>query len=242
MDEYSDEVLEQTPERATKFLSGIGAVPVIRTLLAQAMMGDEDILEGRGLLLDALALPQGPEAVNDTEQARAQRAATAELDQWDEPNFARHRAALHRHFPNQEVYVFHDLSASTGPSAVTGIATFLARLDALEDGTDLHRQATKKEDKKAVQLLASRGLTRAERGRLGALVGVALGPTKALSDAPAPAADTARRQALVKLKDWYEEWSATAKAVVKKKGYLIRLGLASRKRSARKASPQVPST
>src|SRR4051812_42755432 len=44
---YSDEVLEQTPERVTKFLSGLGAVPTIRTLLAQAGMSDDDIIEGR---------------------------------------------------------------------------------------------------------------------------------------------------------------------------------------------------
>jgi hypothetical protein len=242
MVDYSDEVLEQTPERVTRFLSGLGAVPIIRTLLAQASMGDEDILEGRDLLLAVLGLPQTPLSVSDTEQAKAQRAATAELDQWDEPNFARYRAALHRRFPDQEAYVFHDLSASTGPSAVTGVATFLARLEALEQGTDPNRQATKKDDKKAVLLVASRDLDSAERGRLKALVGVALGPTKALSDAPDPAVDTTRRQALVKLKDWYEEWATTAKAVVKKKSYRIRLGLASRKPPTRKASPQAPST
>src|SRR5262245_61698334 len=96
---YSDEVLEQTPERATKFLSGLGAVPTIRTLLAQAGMSDDDIIEGRTLLLAVLAAPRSPEAVRDTDKAKAQRAAVAELDQWDEPNFARFQAALLRRFP-----------------------------------------------------------------------------------------------------------------------------------------------
>jgi hypothetical protein len=36
MDDYSDETLEGAPERVTKFLTGIGAVPEIRTLLFQA--------------------------------------------------------------------------------------------------------------------------------------------------------------------------------------------------------------
>jgi hypothetical protein len=34
---------------------------------------------------------------------------------------------------------------------------------------------------------------------------------------------------LAQLKGWYDEWAATARAVVKKRGYLIRLGLAQRK-------------
>ena len=38
-----------------------------------------------------------------------------------------------------------------------------------------------------------------------------------------------RRAALVALRGWFEEWSATAKSVVKKKSHLIRLGFASRK-------------
>ncbi|AUX43918.1 uncharacterized protein SOCE26_053740 [Sorangium cellulosum] len=45
--EYSDVVIEGTPERAIKLLMGIGAVASIRTLMAGAGMTDDDILEGR---------------------------------------------------------------------------------------------------------------------------------------------------------------------------------------------------
>src|SRR4051794_1074842 len=104
--DYSDEVLEATPERATKLLTGIGAVATIRTLLFPAGMSNPDIAEGRTLLLACLAKPQeaGPEM--DTEGARAQRAAVAELDEWDEPNFARIGATLTRRFPDAGEYVF----------------------------------------------------------------------------------------------------------------------------------------
>jgi hypothetical protein len=123
---------------------------------------------------------------------------------------------------------------------VTGVATFLARVEALESGSDPARHATKKEDKKAVALLANRGLDKAERARLKALVDVALGPTEPLPEAPAPAAKTSRRDALIKLRAWYDEWAATAKAVVDKRGYRIRLGLASRKPPARKTAAPAP--
>ena len=229
---YSDEVLEQTPPRASKLLNAIGAVSELRTLMGSAGMTDEDIDEGGQLLLACWGQLPGAKRDEDTEEARAQRSATAELDQWDEPNFARHGATLRRHFPSAAEYVFHELSASTGSEAVAGVATFLHRVDALENGTDPARKDTQKEDKKAVLLLAKRGLTKEERGRLASLVQVALKPTATLE--AAPEAEKKRREARVKalvaLKDWYEEWSAAGRAVVKKRVYLIRMGLANRKK------------
>jgi hypothetical protein len=229
---YSDEVLEETPARAAKLLNGIGAEPVIRTLMHDpGKMTDDDIAEGGKLLLACWGQLPGAKVERDTEEARKQRAATAELDQWDEPNFGRYGAALRRRFPRAGEYVFHDLSASTGAAAVAGVATFLKRVEALEKGTDPGRQDTKKEDKKAVELLSTRGLDKAERARLAALVEVALAPTATLDPAPEHDAQRTeqRKSALTDLKDWYEEWASTARSVVKKRGYLIRMGLANRK-------------
>lgn len=234
---YSDEVLESTPERATKLLGGIGAVATIRTLLAQAGMSDQDITEGRDLLFGCLAAPRAPTVIVDTDAAKEQRAAVAELDEWDEPNFARFGATLKRHFPDAGEFLFDGLSASTGVAAVKGVFTFLARLDELDNGSNPARQDKKKEDKKAIDLLAKRGLDKKERARLRELTKVALGPTDVLPDAPVSPTPEARHDALVALRDWYEEWATTAKAVVKKKGYRIRLGLATRKPPTKKAKP-----
>ncbi|WP_437645984.1 hypothetical protein [Sorangium sp. So ce362] len=239
--EYSDAVLETTPERATKFLMGIGAVAAIRTLMAGAGMTDDDIIEGRALLLDVLAAPRKTGASADTDDARAQRAATGELDQWDEPNFARYAAALRRRFPEVHAHVFKDLAPSTGTASVQGVATFLARLDALENGAAPDRAGMKQSDKKAVAFLATRGLEKAERKRLQGLVDVALGPTSPLP-APTELPEAAhRREALVKLRAWFDEWATTARAVIKKRGYLIRLGLANRKVRQRKPAATPPS-
>ena len=231
---YSQEVLESTPERVTKFLQGIGALPVVRTLLAQNGMTDEDIKEGRTLLLRCLAEPIEAPVELQTESAIAQRAAVAELDQWDEPNFARFGASLRRHHRSAHDYVFRDLKPATGALAVQGVATFLARVDALEAGSDAARRDTKKEDAEAVAVLESRGLTRAERKRLQKLVDVALGPTAALDELPKMKSSTsARLVALNELRSWFDEWSTIARAVVKKRGDLIRLGLAVRKAAAK---------
>ena len=105
------------------------------------------------------------------------------------------------------------------------------RIDALEKGSDPARVEHKKDDKKAVDLLAERGLDKKERARLADLVKLALQPTATLPAVPEADAkrQAAREAALTALKDWYEEWAAAARAVVKKRGYLIRMGLASRK-------------
>ncbi len=231
---YSQQILEVTPDKATRLLSGIGAVATIRTLLSEAGMTDQAIIEGRDLLFACLAAPRGLSAAQDTDDAKAQRAAKAELDQWDEPSFGRFGATLKRHHPGAEAYVFGDLSASTGDAAVHGVAMFLTRIDALEAGSDPDRSGTKKDDKKAVELLATRGLDKAERARLRKLVNVALGPTATLPDGPAAQTPEQRVQALTRLREWYDEWAATARAVVKKKSYRIRLGLANRKVGVRK--------
>lgn len=233
---YTIEVLEEAPARVTKFLQGLGAVPMIRTLLAEAGMTDEDIAEGRKLLLECLAEPRTAAADLDTDQARAQRAAVGELDQWDEQGFARYGATLRRHFPSAYDYVFGTLKASSGAESVNGVAMFLARIDALESGSDPQRAAFKKDDAKAVALLARRGLTKAERQRLKKLVDLALGPTAPL-DALAPPDNDARLRKLGNLRGWFDEWAETARAVVKKRAYLIRLGLASRK-FAKKDEPE----
>lgn len=48
---FSDRVLEETPARVTKFLTGLGAMAPVRTLLASTGMKDVDIQEGLDLLL-----------------------------------------------------------------------------------------------------------------------------------------------------------------------------------------------
>lgn len=231
-EEYSLEVLEGTPPRVTKFLQAIGSLPIVRTQLAQAGMKDTDITEGRELLLACLAQPLTAKANPDTEDAKQQRAAIVELNDWDEPGYGRFGATLRRKSKSAHAYIFNGLAASRDPAeAVKGIATFLTRLDALEAGTDPDRADSAAEDRAVVQFLAERQLTTAERSRLRALVDRALGPTKPLDVLPEVDPIPARVQKLTAVREWFEEWSEIARAVVKRRADLIRLGLAHRKSS-----------
>ena len=153
---YTDETLNEAPADATRLLGAIGAEPSIRTSLHLAGMQDEDIIEGRNLLLACLAAPSASPIVTETEASRSQREAVVELDEWDEPNFARYQAALVRRFPAQARFVFDKLSAARGIDAVRGVATFKARVEALRDGSDPNRTATRKADRKAFEFFGSR--------------------------------------------------------------------------------------
>ncbi|MEZ4393369.1 MAG: hypothetical protein R3A48_19965 [Polyangiales bacterium] len=234
--DYTDEILEETPMRVTRLLTGLARSSVIRTHLHRGGMLDVDVTEGRDLLFRCLAPPPSS-ASGDTADARRRRDAIAALDAWDEPNFARYRAALRRHHRPSGEYIFDGLSAATGAAAVQSVATFLQRLDAVEAGRAAGISRT--DGRKAALLLAARGLTDAERGRLRGLVDDALGPAEALP-APDTSAHDARREALSALRAWFDEWSAVARAEVTRRDHLILLGLVARRRPKKPAPEPIP--
>lgn len=89
-----------------------------------------------------------------------------------------------------------------------------------------------------LKLLNDRGYTKAVRDHLRSLIAIAkAGTGKAL------AADPKKEQAradyetgLRQLHAWHKDWSTTARAVLKRKDYLIRLGPAKRKPPTKKES------
>jgi hypothetical protein len=70
-----------------------------------------------------------------------------------------------------EAFVFADLAAVRGPSALGAMATFLRRCEELESAPA--RKATRKEDKAALATLEERGLTKALRDDLQAKLALA---------------------------------------------------------------------
>ncbi|HVY48803.1 MAG TPA: hypothetical protein VHB21_23100 [Minicystis sp.] len=208
--------------------SAVTKFPALYAQLAKAGYTADDHQEGWRLLLAAAGFtptaappPRAPSPAFD---------AMAELDALDEDVFARARAALERLHPSAFAFVFAGgLAASQGPGAVVGMGVFLDRLDALEHGKG-REKSEHKGDLAALATLEKRGLTKAERKRLHALVDAAkdLGDAPAPPPAPAPTHDDLRA-----LYAWYKDWSTTARSVIKKRASLISLGLA--KRIARKS-------
>lgn len=230
-DSISDTVLAETPARVLKFLGAVSRSSRIRSTLATRGYGDEDHQEGWSLLLkdSGYANPKPPTGA--TEAAKA----TAELDAWDEPNFRVIRATLERRFPDQAKFVFaNDLAPSTGAGAVLSVATLLGRLKALKDASD--RKATRKQDHAALAVLDQKGYSAAELARLAGLVETASQAAPVVDPSADRATEDEQRAARLAVRAWFDEWSETARAIVKRRDDLIALGLAAR-RSSDKTAP-----
>jgi hypothetical protein len=226
--------LEETPERSLRFLSGVGTSSGIRTILASRGYSEAEHQQGWKLL----HLATGYETpISPPRQNQAASQAIAEIDAWDEPNFRLARAALARRFPKQAEFLFQDLAAATGAAALLSVRTLLERLDMLDGkraGRDHKNKADKKADEEAVALLATRGITTAERARLRKLLDTAESGAQPDPDAEKAAKEAAvqaarREEALLDLRGWFDEWSEVARVVITRRDYLIRLGLAKRK-------------
>ncbi len=236
---YSRQVLEDTPSRVLQFLSGVGTSPLIRGALGGFGYTAQDHEEGWTLLHHASGYQAAaPEPLADRPAADA----IAELDAWDEPNFRLARAALSRRYPDQAGFVFAGLEAAAGPAAVLSVKTFLDRLDALQGavaGRDHKVKATKQADAAALKTLSARGITDTERARLRQLIAAAERGEPPTQASAADQDDAALRlTALAALRSWFDEWSETARVVIKRRDQLIRLGLAQRRSGTDKEDPE----
>ncbi len=203
--------------------------PVRRELERAGYTAAEHALGWRLLLTASGYAPEAPAP----RLAPEVLAAMTELDGADEGTFLRARAALRRHHPEQEAFVFAGLEPGSGAASVVATALFLERLDALESSPE--RAATRDDDHAALATLAARGIDPDERARLARLVHLAQGARLELApEGPSP---TERDAALGALIAWYADWSDTARAVVKRRDHRIALGLGKRRR---RSEPEVP--
>ena len=232
--------LEDTPTRVFDFLRGVNRVAAIRTTLETKGFDQDAYNEGWNLVLkvSGYSTPQAQEVLRNEEANEAQ----AELDQWDEGGFRIIRATLSRHHPAQAEFVLSGLGPSQGFAAVAGVAALLDRFDALESSPA--REATRQEDHAALALLAKRGINKSERDRLRSLVlkvtQAQHAPAAAKPDDASKTKEGQYQADLGALRSWYDEWSEIARTVIRRRDWLILLGLARRKRSKASPEPETP--
>lgn len=219
------QTLEQTPGRSLVFLRGVGTSASIRAALARRGYTRVEHERGWALLLASSGQFEDPGA-EDVDDLAVQQ-AIADVDAWDEDGLRIVNASLRGRHPAQHAFVMRGLKASTGIAAVLGVATLLDRLDALESAPE--REITRKGDHAALATLAARGIGKAERARLRAKVKLAQSFAGTRGPAEQAAYEQRVRQALVEQRRWFEEWADVARAVIKRRDQLIRLGLASRR-------------
>lgn len=215
--------LEETPARALTFLRGVATSEPIRIALAEAGYTPEDHAEGWRLLLEVAGYRRAMEAREPAENPVL--AALAALEGWGS-ELRRLRAAVHRLQPGEEPSLFENVAPSKGAEAVVATKLFLDRVAELDPASPL------------AQTLERRGLTAAERTRLGGLVDVAL------SAPPVPPPSTeappdARTEDLLRLRAWLTDWAETARCVLTRRDHLIRIGVAKRRTNG-KDEPVTP--
>lgn len=225
----SRQTLEATPLRALPFLSALSRNPMIFNLLKPRGYTLDEHNAGWALFLKAAGYKVTATADTVSFQSEA-RQAQLELDQWDEPNFRVAQGALRRKHPAQHDFVFEGgLEAAAGAASIVSVSIFLDRLDALEASPE--RESTRADDLATLETLAQRGIDATERQRLRALLAHAQSlPSLAGLDPEQAAAQQAQREEdLFALYLWHKDWSGTAATVIKRRDYLVHLGLATRR-------------
>ena len=119
--------------------------------------------------------------------------------------------------------------------AVALAELFLKRLGSL--ASDPERKATRKADHAALAMLETRRVTKADLKHLHALI-VETHATPAVPPADeAHGESDGRLEALVALRAWYADWAETARIVLPRRDYLIRVGRRRRRPHPRRCSP-----
>lgn len=215
--------LTTTPELAFTFLRGVGTSRAIRRYISRAGYTDADHREGWDLLHACSGFASRPPPT--LESARVRDAVRA-LDAWNDDGLRIVSASLARHYPAQGVFVLEGIGQGVGPSSVTCVATLLARVAMLEKG----RPGTREADRAAFALLERRGFTLSDRARLKKLVADARSGRVVFDDE-----DEGRDEelaALMRLHAWLAEWRQIARALVRRREYLVRLGLVAARRTS----------
>ena len=238
---YYERKLANAPVKVAQLLNGFTALPAVRRALKPKGLTSAEIAHAHHLLAAALGGFGGPdpseEDAIDSEAVARARAALTELDQNDEVHFTRVGGALRRFHPRLAERFFDGIQPGTGAKAITSMTALVQRIRALPSQGD--------EGAAAARLLVQRGYDEAELARLEALIALALGAPEAAQEGEddevveaadhldldegadeAPIVDAAQRAARIELLAWYEDWAPTIRAVIKRKGHLIRLGLA----------------
>jgi hypothetical protein len=221
--EPSQTVLENTPGRVLKFVTGVGTTIPIRAILAAQGYTQEDHDEGWELLKLASGYAISKSPTSDADVMNA----IALIDGWDEKGIRRVKTILKRHHQEQYEFVCTDLEPGKGNDSVLAVAKLLERINALKNSPE--REATREEDHKALAALAKRKLDDEVWAKLRSLVDTVQKPVIREDDTTVEDLAKARHQALLNLHGWFEEWSQLARDEISRRSYLIRLGLAQRK-------------
>lgn len=231
--DVTQDTLDSTPERLLQFLRGVGTRTDIQTALAAIGYDAEEHARGWSLLHACSGF--SPTSGNSPQFDREVSEAIATLDARDERTHSLIDASLMHRAPTAHTALLKEISPGRGAESVVYFHALLGRIDQLAAGT--LEGVNPADAAAALAVLAKRGFNEAWRAEHRALVTTA---QRLTGVKPAPVESQKREELQSNLKAaraWFEEWSRNAHTEVKRKDYLIALGLASRKSPAPKTAP-----
>jgi hypothetical protein len=195
----------ELPVRVVLFLRAVSASPPIRQVLQQGGYTEADHREGWHLLGPLCGWDDGG---LDAAADRRARQARERCARFVSQHFDRLEAAIERLHPEHAaLFSFRD-AAATDP--IVRLATWLERLERLAEDGGLEVLAT----------LARRGVDPAARGALARDV------REATAAPPTPERPPRDRDAdVAALHRWYRDWSTTARTLIRRRDWLVTLGV-----------------
>ena len=209
-----------------KFLEGVGTViPIRRSLISvgytnlEHKYGWDRYLFLMGHTWEISPQPKEPDNPFD------------EIEKWVKINFQLAKAALKRLYPDQKEYIFTPYQSSNAKDFGPFFA-FLRCIKQLREGTDPRREEYRKEDQEAVKILENRNIISPEiEEKLWDLIE----RVNALNSVPDDAINIKEteeyQQNGMEFHKWLRDWKTTARIVIKRRDYLIRLGIATRRKT-----------
>ncbi len=205
------ETLEETTRRALHMLVALATAPGPYALMCSRGYDAEEHARGWALVQRLVGTP-----AEDRLDKSAAAQAAAELNDADGELIEMIRTSLTRH-PDACDRILAGIVPQDGPAAVTNVALIVARLD---------EESKTEEGRAAIARLAKAKFGEKERKHLADLV-----ETTKHAEAAKPSFRDSQEylDLLFELRDWYVEWSGIAKLTIKRRDYLIRLGLATKR-------------
>ncbi|MFO0554485.1 MAG: hypothetical protein U0271_39245 [Polyangiaceae bacterium] len=207
-----------------KFLRGVSGSPDIAWALEERGYGDAE--HAKGLRLLTASYPFAPgypgSSLTTAERNDEESSLRGEL--------ALLRALIRTHAPKR-MSLFKSSQGKKGKRVISTLYPALVGISGLAK-----ESKADSEDGRLIAMLERRGFGAAHRAELIALIEkpVREHPESAARAKARAAAERGAREARQSLYRWLTEWTLVAKVVIKRKDWLVRLGLASRQRPATK--------
>jgi len=217
VDRPSGRTLRRVPDRIFQFLRTVGMCKEAREPLIDMGFTAKDMDEGWALLKKISGGEITDWKLSSPEPAQLAQSA---LDRWTSETLVRLEAAVRRSYPTHAEYLFDEVHGRHGIDAAVAISRLLDRIDALAAGARF--VTTRDDDLAALEALRAGGLDAESCARTRAEVAAALAsPPMPTSTFP----ETSDEDLLAGHR-WWIGWTTAARAVVKRRDLLARMGIA----------------